>query len=372
MPVKDKIVRWFIQNVLVPKTEIIDHPGFIATQFGSTFLREIAVPESLFTDLEERISEKYGEKGNQALYSAGKKFIYRYAAASNFPTIASGGKNVEKFLYNFVRYAEATTYGKIDYKADIESRTARITLENYMVCPHNGMGYVLSWGSIAGLWSYLMNDAQLEGIQIKCQGQKYDKCEVLCGPIKTIKDLGLIFYTEKKPGTFSISDSYKQINKAERTEYAKKSFKDMLDSGMITYNKGVVERNGERYFIIEAGLIYIIEEELSKLKGASKILYGTAFDAGKRIASKEGSDYQRFFMDFLPAMGWGDISTADVKGKMFVKADYYPWSELSDESEFLIFSGIVSGMLSSFGGKKAMLRKTSSMMQKGFSIVVSE
>jgi len=33
MPVKDKIVTWWIQNVIIPRREIIDQPGFVVTTF---------------------------------------------------------------------------------------------------------------------------------------------------------------------------------------------------------------------------------------------------------------------------------------------------------------------------------------------------
>ena len=67
MPVKDKVVTWWIQNVILPKREIIDKPGFIITTFTeqkqTTYLRDIFLSEQLFELIEKRIVEQY-ESGN--------------------------------------------------------------------------------------------------------------------------------------------------------------------------------------------------------------------------------------------------------------------------------------------------------------------
>jgi len=33
MPVKDRVVTWWIKNIITPQREIIDKPGFIVTTF---------------------------------------------------------------------------------------------------------------------------------------------------------------------------------------------------------------------------------------------------------------------------------------------------------------------------------------------------
>jgi hypothetical protein len=80
MPVKDRIVTWFIQHVLLPKIEIIDNPGFVINTLSdttkTTYLREFFLPERLFEIIESRIVDKYGELGKKILYSTGKKFGY--------------------------------------------------------------------------------------------------------------------------------------------------------------------------------------------------------------------------------------------------------------------------------------------------------
>ena len=104
MAMKDKLVTWFIQKVIIPRQEIIDKPGFIITQFSdkgrNVFLRELFLPESLIANLEKKIVKKYGLRGKKALYSAGKMFGCSYAARSFFPQKTSvSRKEFENYLH---------------------------------------------------------------------------------------------------------------------------------------------------------------------------------------------------------------------------------------------------------------------------------
>ena len=91
MPVKDKVVTWWIQNVIIPRQEIIDKPGFIVTTFTEkkfiTYLRDFFLPEKLIEIIESKIVQTYGDLGRQVLYSIGKKFGYIYCSLSNFPNV---------------------------------------------------------------------------------------------------------------------------------------------------------------------------------------------------------------------------------------------------------------------------------------------
>jgi len=374
MTVKDKVTKWFIQKVIVPRNELIDNPGFIATQFTekkqSVFLREMIVPESVFISLEKMISEKYGKKGRQVLYSAGKKFTYHYAYKSLFPSIKTASKkDVEKFLYNFVRYAEATSYGRMEYTIDIEKKKAHLSLKDYMVCPHNGLGYIFSWGSMAGLWAYLMSSPSLEGVQIKCQGQGYENCEVFCAPPKELEKMNLIFYKEPCVKEWP-HDQYNTINRIRKTEFAKTSFKQLIDSSYFSYKNGVVERKKQRYFITEASFLYILEKELKKLNGANKILFNLSFEAGKKLAEDE-KDPQGLITDIISSFGFGDVLMLKSK-KYSVTSRFYPWSHLSSSSPYSFYSGFLSGILSQSTGKKVILKRANKSITDSMTLTVSE
>jgi len=46
--VKDRVVTWWIQNIIIPRQEIIDQPGFVVTTFTEkkfkAYLREFFIP----------------------------------------------------------------------------------------------------------------------------------------------------------------------------------------------------------------------------------------------------------------------------------------------------------------------------------------
>jgi len=356
MAVKDKIVRWFMQNVIVPRNEIIDNPGFLVTRFTQdgteVYLREVGVPESVFVVLEQAIAEKYGKPGVQMLYSAGKKFSHHYAHKSVFPSVKTNSKkDVEKFLYNFVRYAEATSYGRINYSVDMEKKSAAITLKNYMICPHNGLGYLFTSGSLAGIWSYLLSDSRLEAVQVKCQGRKFANCEVICGTVAQLDKMSLDFCKQPRMKEWP-PDNYSQINMIKPAKYAKTSFQSLINGRYLSYKSGVVERKKQRYFIIESSFIYILENELKKLKGANDLLFDLAFESGRVLAKRE-KDAQRFVSDIVSAFGWGDcLVTGDS-----VISEHFPWSHLFKSSRFFLYRGLLSGILTEITGKTVKLRK---------------
>lgn len=80
MAIKDKAVKWYIKNIEMPKREVQDRPGFMGENMGENdlFLRDIAIPESIFIGIEENIEDV------EALYRIGKQFGYRYASNSEF------------------------------------------------------------------------------------------------------------------------------------------------------------------------------------------------------------------------------------------------------------------------------------------------
>jgi len=109
MAIKDRVASWFIRNIIIPKTEIIDKPGFIVCKTSpekDTALRELFLPETLFADLETQVARALPH-GKELLYSIGKRFGYSYASMSSFPRIDKVSKrDFLKFSYFLVRYIE--------------------------------------------------------------------------------------------------------------------------------------------------------------------------------------------------------------------------------------------------------------------------
>jgi len=358
--VKDRLLSWFLRNVVIPKITIIDHPGFIATRHGlmtAVYIRQILMPESFLVDLENKIVKKYGEKGEQLLYSIGKKFGWRYAEVTNIPIIEKYDKKMfDVSAYFIVRVIECTYAERLSHKINLDLKEFDLVMDNYVVCRKNGKGYIFSSGGVAGIWAYAMQDTSIEGVQIKCQGRGDKKCEAICAPPEVLEKKGLKFFRETNLDGLEIDPMYEDMNKIRKPEYADTSFEDMINFGFFDYSRGVVRHRDERYFLCEATLPYLLELGLKKLKDGTKILFDCAFTHGERIGKLQGKvDPQRFMMQFLSASGWGDVLVLKSKGGYKVISAYFPWTKFAGDVKFEMYRGLVSGLLSGCLNKEIIL-----------------
>ena len=252
MRVKDKIVSWFIRNVILPRQENIDISGYITeeiTEEGKRFkIRDIGLPESLFIDLERLINKKYKETGCKILYSIGKKFSYRYGIILNLPTVKTiSEKKFISFTNFLIKYLEAVYAKRISYEMSIEEGILKLYMDCYIVCSKNGLGYIMTSGRMNGIWAYALQDSTVEGVQIKCQGKGDAECEVICAPAKVLKKMGLKFFEERNLEGLELDKKYLEINKIRPTKYAKNSLKNLIDSGFFEYKHGIISFKGERF-----------------------------------------------------------------------------------------------------------------------------
>ncbi len=351
MGIKDGVFSWFIQNVIAPSIEIIDKPGFVITSFSEkgkeTYLRDIFFEDALFEIIENRIIEKYGNKGKQALYSAGKKFGYIYSSLSNFTRLNETNKSeVESFLYFLSRYITTIYASNASYSADIDKKIAEVKAKNYIVCNKNGKGYIMTSGGVSGIWAYVINDITVEGVQTKCQGRGDDECNLLIRPIRENENVLLDTFVEKNLAEFKFSNEYKKMNLIRKTQFAKNSLKSLLDSHFFSNKDGIMMYKNMRYFHCESNIIYLLEQEISKLPGGENELFAACNEFGKKLQQQYGhTDYQRFISDYFPALGWGDV-IATKKEKIEVTSTYYPWTFLSSAAKHTIFRGVLSGFIS--------------------------
>lgn len=377
--IKDGLVRWFIRNIIIPKQEIIDKPGFVVTQFAEkgkqVYLRELFYPESLYIDFEKAVVAKYGDQGRQVLYSAGKKFGILYCKSSYFSQLGTNSeKEIISLMYNFVRYNECTWANKIDHELDLKRKRIQFTHDGFIVCRLSGVGSIWTEGSAIGLWAHVMNDPSIEGVQIKCQGRGDERCIMVSAPPAVLKSEGLKFFSETDFTGLELGKNYKEINSLREARYARQSFKSLVDSNFFKYERGVVERKGERHFLCEASQMYLIEVEVKKLPGGPDLLYRTAFDFGKRLAKKEvKAEASQFVTDYMSALGWGDISVNKREGKHLVISRSFPWLKFADEIDFATYRGIISGLLSGFLDKEIHLKKVNKDLSSGcFTLTISE
>jgi hypothetical protein len=370
MAIKDKVIDWYLKNIYLSKAEDLENPGFICEHVGEqkgTFLREIAIPENLLVEIEKQFDSK-------TLYSIGKKFGYGYALASDFVTIGKTDK--KKFLqdaYFLVRYIESISYGKnLKHEIDYEKRIFRLTADDYVICRKSGGGYLFSSGGVSGIWSYFVEDQNVEGVHEKCQGRGDKKCEIICGPASELKKMGLKFFTMNNLKNLDLGHSYGEINKIRQAQYAKNSLKNLMDSGVFRYSHGIINYKDERFFLSEASFMYIIEKEL-RGKDLSK-LFEISYEWGEQLAKNEKKNEPiRFIQDFFPALGWGDILVMKKDGKYSVYVNYFPWTKWHKEIKYVVFRGTLSGIISGFEGKKIHLNKITTDLSRGyFSLACSE
>jgi predicted hydrocarbon binding protein len=266
MVIKDRVIGWFIRNILIPGTEIIKHPAFIICRVGgkkeSTYLREFFWAEKLYSILEKKIIEQYGEKGHQVLYDIGKKFGYLYSSISNFPNMKKYKiREIENFIPFFILYIEATYAKKMSYK--LEDKIYKMFMDNYIVCTYNGIGHFFSDGGSAGVWAWMLQDPTVEAIQPKCQGRGDPQCEVIAAPYETLVKMGYKPLKCRELENLELDEQYEQFNQIRSTRWVKHSLRSLIDSGFFEFKHGQVTYEGERFFLCEASFRYILEKELT-------------------------------------------------------------------------------------------------------------
>src|SRR3989344_9691979 len=88
----DAIKDYFVRRVLMPEVFKINVPGYVTGKFytleGQTvFVRNVFIPETFFTELEDVIITTKQKEGEQELYALGKQFGHRFSSMNKFPRI---------------------------------------------------------------------------------------------------------------------------------------------------------------------------------------------------------------------------------------------------------------------------------------------
>lgn len=371
MAIKDGVVSWFIQNVVIPRGEIIDQPGFVINKVsgknGETYLRDIMAPERLFIELEKTVGEKFGKRGEEALYAASKKFSYAYGRLSSFQQYKSvGDRDFSMQVYFIIKYLASLYAGSIDHRLDLTNKAVFMTMRNYVVCSSNGKGIIFSEGAVAGIWAYLMNDENVEAVQTECQGRKDKACQVLAAPAEFLEEQKLAHKTCTKMQALEFTGEYKSINEVRKCMYAQHSLRTLLDSNAATYTGGVLDFNGERLFHCDYNLFSLLESEGAKLKGWNDLLFKAAFEAGETQGAAFKASGCSSAADFLGAVGFGDVNAVKQKGKYALSANFFPWSPLGEKTSHVLFRGLASGLVSAAENKKVTLRKIETNLTGGF------
>lgn len=360
MAVEDYLMPWFLRNIVVPGVLDINNPGFIITRFGGSevYRRELFYAEELLSEIEIRFAGRYGRRGRIALYKAGKKFGYAYSKFSQFPTIASAsGNEIKKFSHLLIMFVSAIWASKLEVVTlDPNAKKFRIRLWDYVVCSKNGLGDVLGTGGIAGIWAYLMQDNSVEGVQINCQGMGAPMCEFYIAPADELKKGALPFFTATDINVTMDERYHSEFNKVRQARHATHSMRQLIDARIFDYSNRQLKFSGTRYFSAEISLYYILETELSKLKGGNELLFDICFEFGRKLAANGTKDDQ-FIMDYLSAIGFGDALCTTCEGVPKIGVNYFPWTGFSGKTNYAMFRGLVSGLFSGALNKKIKFKK---------------
>ncbi|ODS40342.1 hypothetical protein BEH94_05435 [Candidatus Altiarchaeales archaeon WOR_SM1_SCG] len=374
--IKDNLVKWFIKTIVLPRTHLMDNPGFLISKVSEKgmdlHLRSLWIPEGLFVEIENKIVEKFRSEGRQALYSAGWRFGWRYGIVANFANIHQvAEKQLLKNMYLFIKYVTCIWAREYDYEPDIKNKTFRAKSRDFIVCDKNGIGHLMSEGCPGGYFAYLMDDATLQGTHIKCQGKGNEMCELIFAPAEVLERQGIKYIKETNTENLELGKEYRDINAVRKTEFEKYSFSDLINSGVFKHRENYVMYLDERHFHCEASMIDLLETEIQKLGGGEDLMYDVCFEFGKKLGKKMAQE-KYSASTYMSAIGWGDILVMKKSGKTSVYSKYFPWTIYSNKLNFIYFSGIMSGMLSGIENKDIKLKKKDANIEEGYLTVTLE
>ena len=368
---KDSILSWYIRTIVLPGRELINNPGFICEKIGNgdDYLREIAFPNSIGIQLENKLQP-------EDVYRIGKKFGWSYAKNSDIFTIDKVSK--DEFMneaHLLVKYMESISFAQeMNEKIQYTDKVFELKMKNTLICSTTGRGYLMEIGGIAGICAYAVQDPNVEGVQPKCQGRGDEECEVIIAPYDTLVQKGYTPIHCNDMENLDVDDKYREFNKIRPTRWASYSLRNLIDSKFFRYTHGLVTYNTERFFLCEASFMYFLEKGLRNVNGGLEFLWDISFDFGKKLTEKLAKqDPCKFIMDFFPALGFGDILAIVKKGKYNISVNYSPWTKWADDTDFILFRGMLSGVISGFTNKKIQLKKIEKEERNGYlTLVLSE
>jgi len=371
--VLDKVRKTFMEQVVVPHVFIIDKAGFIILKYShkgyDIFMREIAVPEDFFIELEMEVCKLKGAK--QFLYSVGKDFGWLF----NRNCYLYHGTGSEDDLIKYVR--GTLTFLNTMYASEMNAKTIsrdfiKLFLKDYIICRKNGLGYLMTSGAITGGYNYLTNNLKIEGFQIKCQGRGDNHCILICGEPELIQEKypDAEIFISKITEFDRNDDEYREMNQIREFDEKFDSLQDMMNIGLFGYRGGLLsqkEHKDERYFPVDCSLIHLLESRAKSFDNAEQILFDTAFNFGYKISRDvKTQNSQLYIRNYFAGLGWGDVKLLKDEKGYYATADYIPWSEALTNYNFPILRGFISGLTSGLLKKKILFTETSHSSIEGF------
>jgi predicted hydrocarbon binding protein len=371
MNIKNDLVGWFLKNAVIPRLIAIDIPGFVIVKNNwkgeKINQRNIFYSEKFMANLETQLHEKLGEKGDKIAYSIGINYGNAYCNSFAIPRI---GIDPEKTIDDFILFYSAfmgVTWGEfVQYSYNLKEKTATIDFGNHIVCNKNGLGYAFTSGNIGGGWQYIMQDPTVQSIQTQCIGKGAKTCKVIMGPAAWLDKQGLKHFNETAKISFKIDETYTQMNSPRKLEYSNTSMQKLISTGFFDFKENKLSLNNDRYCFTGLELLYTMEILAKENKTLGQIIFDSAFQQGSEIANNEkDNEYTTFIPDLLAALGFGDSIILKKTNSLEIQTNYYPYMEKYDQINHFYYRGLLSGLLTSFLGKKILLNKFTTDVSSG-------
>ncbi|MEW6036387.1 MAG: hypothetical protein AB1529_07280 [Candidatus Micrarchaeota archaeon] len=360
----ENLKKWFMKNLILPNNEIIDKPGYIANlqlgqKSGKIYMREVFVPETYMADVEDAFIERYGVEGKRALYEAGKRWGILFDEVVRAPTKKQmSAEEFRGFVDTLIKYLKSEYASDMSYSLDMDNDTLELISKDLLICSKNGKGYFLL-GALTGAWSFITCRDDVEGAQRACQGQGSPECVMVCAPKGSLRP-GEYFRVERSE-TMSV-ERYAFLNKLRKLDYAKNSLLDLLTARIVTYEGGFFRLGNERLVFNECSFIYVLESVLARLEGGEELFFKVTFDYFKRFGRKMKIS-RKGITDLLPALGWGGILVGSDNSSVLCES--HPWAGAGVRSRFVMFRGMLSGLVSSYSGRDVFYRRANTSISQG-------
>lgn len=313
--------------------------------------------------------KKLGNEGKKMLYTVGKRFGYRFSIMGNFSKRGEmPDSKVPEYIGMINKFIEGTYATDISCEVDMKIPKVEYSLKNFIVCSKIENGYFLPLGAASGLMAYILNNNDIEGVHLECQGSGKERCKLLYEPYDKLKsDVKTPVFRQPDLSGLEFDSAYETMNTARPVENSTRSFQQFIDSGVFSFKLGVIMNGDERFFIYEVSGIYMPEVELQKKAETKKILFDSAYETGKSIAKDYGAGLSvQSIMDLLIAFGWGDVAIFEKGSKYTVTINYFPWTKFWETVEFVAFHALLAGMLSVLAKRKVMFKTVEKDISQGY------
>lgn len=363
MDIKDDFVRLYVKRFVVPRALKFDIPGFVDFKISgktNVFARQMLVPEDFFVQLQKTIVKVYGNKGKEAIYSAGKKFGYSFAQLGRFENIKDHpGDGVKDWIIIASKFVEGTYANEIRQTIDVKKSTVDYSLRNFVICRKLGYDFFIASGGAAGFIAWLLQDQSIEAYNYdnESDGDTHT-CKIKCAPFESLKGTDADLFQETNLDNLAQDvPAYNKFNEEAKIAYTK-SFSDYLDAKIFNYENGIItlNSNGERFFLMEVSGLYLLEFELKKRKMDGEI-FDVAYSVGKNLFG-EFSTNAGSVAELAAGLGWGElVLMPQSKNKIQLIMNHFPWTSWYKDIDFVIMRGLLSGILSNVYKREVKLNK---------------